>query len=281
MATVYDKLLRLAAKTSPTLTAPGLKECKVIKADNVVDYLYSTDQLSPRLILDLPCVTPPFENVFVEFTIDGIGMGWHIHRGSPDLGQIKIKALEAHGMKWILGGYYYSPEYPNEPMLRAAVALDGSGAIIPVANGDPYRISPLTKTAQRVWGIPEFKQSGVDALNVVLWTLAFMHTKGAVIDDVTPPPAVSKRHQKRYKAPLCSYKTVKVCGFGRAPQEAQGGQHDTPRLHIVRGHWADYRNGAGMFGNPDLRAVFWISEHERGRGEKGAIKTTYEVYPHE
>ena len=39
----------------------------------------------------------------------------------------------------------------------------------------------------------------------------------------------------------------------------------------VRGHYADYRNGAGLFGNPKLRCVFWIPEHQRGNAELGDV----------
>lgn len=54
------------------------------------------------------------------------------------------------------------------------------------------------------------------------------------------------------------------------------------RLHSVRGHYADYTRGNGMFGNPNLRKIFWISDHIRGNSEVGEVRSVYKVRtPHQ
>jgi hypothetical protein len=58
---------------------------------------------------------------------------------------------------------------------------------------------------------------------------------------------------------------------------AADGGHREVRFHWVRGHYADYSKGAGLFGNPKLRAVFWIPEHRAGNGELGTVVASYKV----
>ena len=49
------------------------------------------------------------------------------------------------------------------------------------------------------------------------------------------------------------------------------------RAFWVRGHYADYSKGAGLFGNPNLRGVFWIPEHRRGNEQLGQIIPEYKI----
>jgi hypothetical protein len=49
------------------------------------------------------------------------------------------------------------------------------------------------------------------------------------------------------------------------------------RFHWVRGHYADYTKGAGLFGNPKLRAVFWIPEYRAGNEELGSVVSGYRI----
>jgi hypothetical protein len=58
---------------------------------------------------------------------------------------------------------------------------------------------------------------------------------------------------------------------------APSGEVREIRLHWVRGHYADYTKGKGLFGNAKLRAVFWIPEHRAGSAEAGEVKATYSV----
>lgn len=276
---VYDELMKNARKYP--LVNRALAQCVVVRAGNVVDYLFETNQIAPRYILSLPSIVPPHEHMFIEFDVDGLGIGWHIHRFEPQIGGLELVVREAVDARWFVGAYLYSPVYPHSAICNVALALNEAGAVIPVNGGDPYRIKPITETAQQHWHRDDYKASAVASVNVALWAIAFMHTKGAEIEDHEPAPAQQKRHMKRYKAPMCSYKTIKVMGFGREPKDAQGGQHSAPRLHIVRGHWADYRFGAGMFGRPELTGIYWVREHQRGRAERGATKVDYEVNPHE
>jgi len=47
------------------------------------------------------------------------------------------------------------------------------------------------------------------------------------------------------------------------------------RAHWIRGHYADYRKGRGLFGNPKLKALFWIPEHRQGNEALGQVIPEY------
>lgn len=49
------------------------------------------------------------------------------------------------------------------------------------------------------------------------------------------------------------------------------------RFHVVRGHYADYRNGAGLFGNPNLKGIYWVAPHAKGNPDAGTIKKDYDI----
>jgi hypothetical protein len=53
------------------------------------------------------------------------------------------------------------------------------------------------------------------------------------------------------------------------------GEAGRKRLHIVRGHFADYTNGGGLFGK--LHGRYYISPHVRGNAERGTITKDYNV----
>jgi hypothetical protein len=55
----------------------------------------------------------------------------------------------------------------------------------------------------------------------------------------------------------------------------ENGEHREIRLHWVRGHFADYRIGSGLFGR--IKAVFWIPEHRRGNPDIGTVVSNYAV----
>lgn len=47
------------------------------------------------------------------------------------------------------------------------------------------------------------------------------------------------------------------------------------RYHWVRGHYADYTKGKGLFGR--IKGLFWIPEHDAGSLEAGAVLKDYET----
>lgn len=91
-----------------------------------------------------------------------------------------------------------------------------------------------------------------------------------------------KGHRHR-DDPVCSsvWHEIKVTSVPQLRRQhstaAPDGEHHHVRFHWVRGHYADYTKGAGLFGNPKLRAVFWIPEHRAGNEELGTVISSYRV----
>ena len=49
------------------------------------------------------------------------------------------------------------------------------------------------------------------------------------------------------------------------------------RSHWVRGRYADYTAGSGLFGRASLRKVFWMPEHRRGNSDAGEVIADYRL----
>lgn len=124
------------------------------------------------------------------------------------------------------------------------------------------------------------------SIYTVFFALSLMNTKNVELIDHIPPPKLSKKHEKKYGAPLVTYKTIKVNpmrtvkrmdGDDVPSSERDIASQGIQPLHIVAGNFADYRDGPGMFGNPKLKGVFWRPQHIRGNAERGVVVKDYEV----
>lgn len=60
----------------------------------------------------------------------------------------------------------------------------------------------------------------------------------------------------------------------RRDNPAEAEQHAV-RLHKVRGHFADYRKGAGLFGK--YKVLIWVDEHEAGDADLGTVVGSYRI----
>jgi hypothetical protein len=87
------------------------------------------------------------------------------------------------------------------------------------------------------------------------------------------------KQRKKAKTPLARavYHTLKLHLPGRVGHSVGAGTHSEAEraFHLVRGHFADYREGAGLFGR--LKGVYWIPAHARGSKDAGIITKRYEI----
>lgn len=108
-------------------------------------------------------------------------------------------------------------------------------------------------------------------------TLARMNCKNAKLQAMHAPSCIRKRKAERGGGIV--WKTIAIEQVAKAKQVTASSQEQPieVRSHTVRGHYADYRDGKGLFGNPNLRCVFWIPEHSRGNADVGAVVKDYRV----
>lgn len=118
-----------------------------------------------------------------------------------------------------------------------------------------------------------------EALNPFVMCLSLINTKNIEVIDNIPPIKLSTTHEKKYGSPLLKYKTIKISEstlkhYQLDTSKVPPNSHSYP-LHLVRGHFADYRDGKGLFGK--YKDVFWIPDHVRGNAENGIVIKDYEV----
>jgi hypothetical protein len=89
--------------------------------------------------------------------------------------------------------------------------------------------------------------------------------------------APSTKQSKKHRKPLTVWHEIVVEKVvERRPQsERASGEKQDLRFHQVRGHYADYTKGAGLFGKYKVR--LWVDEHARGNREVGEVVASYTV----
>lgn len=110
-----------------------------------------------------------------------------------------------------------------------------------------------------------------------LFALSLSHCKNVYLTDANPIlPRSRKARKQGYKA--IKYKTLVITPFRKQiRREGKQTNADSVKhaLHIVRGHFKDYRNGDGLFGK--YQDIYWWDMHVRGNVEQGIIKKDYIV----
>lgn len=158
-------------------------------------------------------------------------------------------------------------------------ALDKSGELIEYKDQHGNKI-PLELVKPGNFGQSDAMDDCMyPMLNGIMMALALMHCKNVELIDQPPPPALSKRAQKKHGQPLVTYKVLKVNPMRTLHRVLDGEaveHQETPRpLHICRGHFKDFRDGKGLFGK--FKEIYWWDQHLRGNEENGVVVKDYEV----
>ena len=114
-----------------------------------------------------------------------------------------------------------------------------------------------------------------------LFSISLMHCKNVHFEDIVIPAAVQKKRTKR-GIPRIQYKTLVIdpmhTQVRRERDEDPAGEQNTVKraLHIVRGHFKDYRE-TGLFGKN--HGLFWWDMHVAGTAKAGVVVKDYAVKP--
>lgn len=113
-----------------------------------------------------------------------------------------------------------------------------------------------------------------------LYALSLLNCKN--VEQVTHDGYRPRRHEtRRGEKPGKQFKTLtvhpvrKVYPDRETPDEAY--TKGLKSFHQVRGHWKDCRHGAGLFGNPNLKGLYYVQPHTRGQAAWGEIEKDYDV----
>lgn len=82
------------------------------------------------------------------------------------------------------------------------------------------------------------------------------------------------------RPPSSVWHEIKVTALEELRREQKGdaaadGEKREVRFHKVRGHYADYTKGKGLFGR--LKVRLWIEEHDAGNPDLGTVAARYKV----
>jgi hypothetical protein len=127
----------------------------------------------------------------------------------------------------------------------------------------------------------EFCEDWVPFAELIRAACALHHVGGIRPVKLTPPRQMRRlmaRIQDYGPPPLIEYATLAFRIPARPSDRDPTGRLRAllgTRRHTVRGHYKDFGRGAGAFGNPNLREVFFSPEHERGMQRLGAIAKRY------
>lgn len=110
----------------------------------------------------------------------------------------------------------------------------------------------------------------------VLFATSLMHAKNVYLVDSPLPPAVAKRRRREGK-PAITFKTLTIESMRKqAAAMTDGGNVGAKRaMHIVRGHFKDYRNSGGLFGKH--KGLYWWDMRVAGDEHAGKVIKDYRI----
>lgn len=297
---------RLAIE-GPTIEAQlraDFAQAQVIVIDNVADYYFvsSGRAVQDWTLLDFPNVAPPFDVAFFEFRPRSTWSDAPPRGPVPQAVGVLTQAIPLQPGEAIVPGYSVAPDarwwvlattlvqWSDEPRRVQAmppmmfhVGADGrmlwdaTTAAHPFAGWLPPDVDqPGGWSAERWQEQFCFLQHHV--IHPVLLAISFMHCRNVARVAVTPPPKLSRSHERKYGAPLVTYTTLAIDPM-REVLRREGGseQHGLARaLHLCRGHFAHY-DERPLFGK--VRGTFWKPMHVRGSGQHGITLKDYDVQP--
>jgi hypothetical protein len=238
----------------------------------------------------VPRPKPPFEKIWLEAAV------------APENGfapqRIGALVLRVEGTENILRHFSAAPGMPEEAveqlktdrpatLVNALMIHDHGGSATPSGNC----IYWLNQDGKFLWS---FRMSALalDEQEEEKKTIRYMQMRmrqGWILHSfarmncanarLVPVPNGHKHH-RHHGEPSSVWHVIQISAGPRIrhtePAQLPDGECHI-RFHWVRGHYADYTRGRGLFGNPKLCKVFWIPEHQAGDKELGEVMSSYTV----
>lgn len=231
------------------------------------DYWFrQVDKAGGQLKSDLshiPCVKPPFPIMWFEAaptTTDFCSFGClvvdsryldNLERVNGAAGALNLTFFHPTTEPGLIGCGYGS----------AAVVYDLVGRVV---GGGPRSLGPENRTSD----------VASDVI-VVLQALSAFHCRSKRVVEYQPPERLAKKRKNKGRPPLLSFRVVdlatdSVSVTARPKSEATTG---TMPMHWAAGHYADYREGKGLFGKHNV--LIWKGPHLKGSVEGGIVSKEY------
>lgn len=274
-----------------------LRGSVVFRIQNVADYFYRNSRRDIddwRIGEDFPNIAPPYPNYFMEYRLrrDCLPMlGSEIPHAigvltvASDVSQVTLPVFRAAlDQRWEMQSLVFTQMRRDEvviPQIAVLSRLDSNGRPIEdeqmggIVGRDYDRY-----LENRPFTDEEFASFSAFArlfYYPALLANTFLHCRGVEIIQETPDQGLSRVYQRRHQRPLVRFHVLNI----RPMQEVirrEGGLESaglSRALHIVRGHFADYREGRGLFGRH--HALVWMPAHLKGSIQQGIVTKDYDV----
>jgi hypothetical protein len=210
-------------------------------------------------IAAIACPKPPFRQMWLEGKAERLHVGFFTWRGDEPEPKVSVVAwMHLHGNVIYLGEFAYGLNANGDiNAITDACLLDDkpSNADTDDRFRNGFRITQL-------WALHAFSR-----LNCHNVKLAPMRAGAPKFKGRDPHPPYSVWHE------------IVVTSMTQLRREEADslpdGEKRELRFHRVRGHYADYTKGKGLFGRWKVR--IWIEEHETGNPELGTVKSSYRL----
>lgn len=207
-------------------------------------------------------------------------------------------------VKWVLHGesYYWRSDEPEAigPMLEVSILLDHDG--VPLAVPEANRIVreesgfeidrlPLAIYTRNLYGGSVSERLVTDSLIPPMFAVSLLHCRNVSIKDRVQIIDKRRTSGKRRRTALARpgqrakirYHILDV-PVGRPPIHVKASESDSitnpVAFHMVRGHYKDYRHGAGL-GRSGTHGIWWWDAHVRGSRDAGIVLKDYREIPQE
>lgn len=284
-------------------TVNRLQSAQLVVIDNVADYHFQDVRRTDSMkVSDFPNVMLPFESAFLEMRVNlklegvyeqcgvlmdmlefesFIGRNRVVVEKSPQMQELAARGDVAYILRCLLFGYSRTWSKP-ELIGSFGFPVDVEGRILPLGNGSFPALGQIfgrnsEETSQ------DTHELLIGMLQMYLYpcllALSFMHCRNVKVRQVTPPPKLSKKREKKTGLPLLKYRILLIDHMKQIlEQEGHASSEGLQKaLHICRGHFKNYgRDGKGLlFGKH--AATVWIPMHIRGNAEEGIVVKDYDV----
>jgi hypothetical protein len=283
----------------------------VLRCTNVSEYMKTHEKDTYNIYKDFPNVAPSFDNMWFEWTVDGITEdGRHeICRMGLLLNSCdKVKHPDAEcwtrefkgnlTARWAVNAYLFAfGTDPSKALYMThnywGVNGDGSftdhrfvkntpsgptfgsfapGISISASEGWKQHLRRIKATEEHA------AESGLRYLGVPLMAMCFLHCKNVTVQKSEPhSPHTVKAYRKMGK-PLYRYHTISIVPNH---QIGKGVGHHGPNaaaaIHICRGHFKTFTADKPLLGKHT--GIYWWGMQVRGRKESGVVMKEYSVEP--
>lgn len=190
------------------------------------------------------------------------------------------QAAKGRVARWLMIMRFYGDDFPvvgkGLHMLGMAfLLLDNEGAPI-TKNRIPVSLTMKMLPFVKSMGEDGAASFVVEMTKPILFALSLANARNVSLEEISLPPAVAKKRTKQGKA-ILKFKELRIEPMrAQAKREASEGESSSKHaMHLVRGHFKDYRNSGGLFGK--YKGLYWWDSQVRGSEEFGRIIKDYKL----